>query len=62
MTVDLHPDTLERIAREARAAAHQYRDINDACPYPFGTRLAEAFKREFDAQKEAIAQMKERGR
>lgn len=38
---------IERIVREARAAAEQHDDVNLACPYPFGTDAAHAFKSHF---------------
>ncbi len=37
----------ERLEREARAAAKTFSDINDACPYPFGTDAARIFSDEF---------------
>lgn len=37
----------ERIEREARAAAKTYDQVNDACPYPFGTQAGQVFKAEF---------------
>ena len=37
----------ERLEREARAAAKTYSDINDACPYPFGTDAGRIFADEF---------------
>jgi len=39
--------SLEKIRREAQAAALIYRDVNDACPYPFGTAAATEFKSAF---------------
>lgn len=38
---------LGRIEREARAAALQYSDVNDACPYPFGSDAGHAFSQYF---------------
>lgn len=38
---------LERIEREARAAALQYSNVNDACPYPFGSDAGHAFSQYF---------------
>lgn len=35
---------IERIKREATEAAKRYSDINDACPYPWDTDAAHAFK------------------
>lgn len=36
-----------RIQQKARSAATTYNDVNDACPYPFGTEAADLFKAEF---------------
>lgn len=41
--------SIERIRREAREAAQRYTSVNDACPYPFSTDAAHAFKAEFQA-------------
>lgn len=41
--------SIERIRREAREAAQRYHDVNDACPYPFGTDAGHAFQAEFKA-------------
>ena len=46
---------IERIQLEARQAAAAYKDINHACPYPFGTNAAIIFKREFHAEQGRIA-------
>jgi hypothetical protein len=35
---------IERIEREARAAAVRYADLFDACPYPFHTDAGRAFR------------------
>lgn len=37
----------EKLERDARAAAKTYDNINDACPYPFGTDAARTFADEF---------------
>ncbi len=37
----------ERLEREARAAARTYDNVNDACPYPFGTDAGRIFAAEF---------------
>ena len=53
------PEQIKPIAaiqREAKAAALKYSDINDACPYPFGSDSAHAFKAAFNAERAAIAQ------
>lgn len=39
--------SIEKIEREAQAAALIYSDVNAACPYPFGTAAATEFKRAF---------------
>lgn len=46
--------SLNRIEREAKAAAKQYSDINDACPYPFASAAGKAFKAAFAAARAAI--------
>lgn len=46
--------SIERIRREAREAARRYADINDACPYPWLTDAAHAFRAEFQAARAAI--------
>lgn len=46
--------SLGRIEREAKAAAKQYSDINDACPYPFASAAGKAFKADFAAARAAI--------
>ncbi len=49
------PPDLERISAEAQKAAWLYDHINDACPYPFGSAEARAFRTAFDAAKAALA-------
>ena len=39
----------ETIEREAREAAKQYSNVNDACPYPFHTEAGQIFHAEFNA-------------
>lgn len=46
--------SIEKIKREAQAAALVYHDVNDACPYPFGTAAATEFKRAFMAAREPV--------
>lgn len=50
---------LERIRAEARAAAQRYADINDACPYPWLTDAAHAFRAAFREAREAIVTLSE---
>ena len=38
---------IDKIKTEAREAAANFTSLNDACPYPFGTPEADAFKEEF---------------
>ncbi len=49
----------ERIATEALKASETYADVNDACPYPFGTAAGRLFKEIFtkarDQQDKAAA-------
>lgn len=50
---------IDRIEREARAAAQQYSDVNAACPYPFGSDAGHAFAQYFKlarAEQQALAQ------
>lgn len=39
--------SIERLRAEAQDAATRYSDINAACPYPFHTDAAHAFKAYF---------------
>lgn len=48
--------SLDRIAREAIAAAKQYDDVNAACPYPFGSDAGHAFKAAFVTARMAATQ------
>lgn len=53
------PEQIRPIATielEAKEAALKYSDINDACPYPWGSDAAHAFKAAFNAERAAIAQ------
>lgn len=43
----LQPDRAASIQAEAFAAARQYTNVNDACPYPFHTPDGRLFKEEF---------------
>jgi hypothetical protein len=55
---------IERIQREAREAAERYEDVNAACPYPFSTDAAHAFKAYFvmaRQEREALLQREQRG-
>jgi hypothetical protein len=47
--------SLETIQREAQAAAQKHSDINAACPYPFGSEVANAFVSAFNTARQAIA-------
>ena len=47
--------SLDKIRREAQAAALIYRNVNDACPYPFGTAAATEFKAAFLAARSGAA-------
>jgi hypothetical protein len=38
---------VERVKREAREAAAQFADVNDACPYPFHSDAGRLFREEF---------------
>lgn len=44
----------ERIERQARAAAKTYDNVNDACPYPFGTDAGYLFCAEFKRARAVI--------
>ena len=46
---------LERLEREAKAAAREHADINAACPYPFGSDAAHAFAQFFRQARKALA-------
>ena len=45
---------IERIHAQARAAALEYSDINDACPWPFHSDNGHAFKAEFRRERARI--------
>ena len=45
---------LEQIRAEAQKAAFFYETVNDACPYPFGTVQAVAFKDAFIAARQIM--------
>lgn len=45
----------ELIESQALKAAETYDDVNDACPYPFGTEAGRLFKATFN---EAVLQQK----
>ena len=45
---------IEHIEAEAQKAAWLYDDINDACPYPFGTPAAATFRAAFEAAKASM--------
>jgi hypothetical protein len=46
--------SIEAIEREAKEAARQYDNINDACPYSFYTDAGQAFKKAFQKERLAI--------
>lgn len=50
--------SIAAIERRAREEAARHSDINDACPYPWGTPAAEAFKKEFHAERARITSKK----
>lgn len=52
--MDTNITSLQRIQLEARQAAARYQDVNDACPYPWLSGAAIAFKREFLAARADI--------
>lgn len=52
-TMPEHIESIASIEARAKAAAKVYSDINDACPYPFGTDAAHHFKAAFFAARAA---------
>lgn|GEM_PF-6846899 len=46
--------SLERLKREATTAAQTYTSVNCACPYPFQSEAAHAFKAFFLEARRAI--------
>ena len=48
--------SLDVIKTQAREAAAKYTQVNDACPYPFGTAAGQAFKEEFNWVRSIIEQ------
>jgi hypothetical protein len=54
--------SIMKIVLEAQAAAKRYASVNDACPYPFGSDAAHAFKAAFlGARKEYEAKCRQQG-
>lgn len=51
--------SIERIQEQAFEAARLYSDINDACPYPFGTEAGRVFKEHFVWARNLIEQKNE---
>lgn len=49
----------ERIKADAHAAARKYTNVNDACPYPFGTEAGRLFKAEFNFARASFAAVEE---
>ena len=48
------PINPEAIQAEAQKAAWMYEDINDACPYPWGSLAAQVFKAAFEAARKTM--------
>lgn len=40
--------SITQVKEQARQAAEQYSDVNDACPYPFYTQAGQMFKQFFE--------------
>jgi|GEM_PF-6310883 len=53
-TLTFQPVPLDRVRQEARTAAQQFTNVNDACPYPFDTDEGRTFKSEFLAMRAAL--------
>lgn len=49
-----HINSIERVQLEARGAARCYSDVNDACPYPFASRLGRIYRHAFMAERELL--------
>lgn len=49
-----HTNSIERVQLEARGAARCYSDVNDACPYPFASRLGRIFRHAFLTERELL--------
>lgn len=47
--------SIDKIEREAQAAALIYATPNEACPYPFGTTAAHVFKQAFLAKRGSMS-------
>jgi len=50
--------SIEQIEREARAAAKQYTNLDEACPYSFYTEAGRTFKRAFQQERLAMGSSK----
>lgn len=51
---DPHIVARDRVVQEAREAARQFVDVNDACPYPFDSEHGRIFRREFITMRAAL--------
>lgn len=45
---------IEQVRHQARLAASQYSDVNEACPYPFDTEAGRVFREEFNTMRAAL--------
>ena len=43
--------SIAKIESDARKAAHEFVDVNDACPYPFHSTVGMLFRLEFYAER-----------
>lgn len=48
--------SIDVVKTQAREAAATYSNVNDACPYPFGSAAGKAFKEEFNWVRSVIEQ------
>ncbi len=46
--------SIQQIKRDAIKAAHAYIDVNDACPWPFGTEAGRLFRTTFLAERNRL--------
>lgn len=54
ITITTTVDSIPRIQAEARAAALEYAELRDACPYPFGSMRARIFSNAFNRAREQM--------
>ena len=52
MHIEISIYSIAKIESDARKAAHEFVDLNDACPYPFHSTAGHVFRLEFYAERD----------